>query len=173
MGPDYQPSVSDNQDCLVEGGAIAQQRVALVATQLAAGLKVVGALATGTLHLLAVARPREGNQAGTVGADAVVGNEAVEIGATDNQPDLVARPQHVGRIVVFLGRGNDVVFLALLSAVALCQHVAQAVVVDTGVDVDIAACRPTGGEDDAGLMPLHIETETAGVAMTDGVVFLA
>ena len=166
-------SVAYHEGILVEHGAVAQEGIALIAGEDVAGLEVVGAMTTGTLHLLAVAGPYEGQQGRTVRADAVVGSKSVEIGAADNESYLVAGSEHIDLVVFLLGGGDVVVFLTLLAAIALCQHMAKAVVVNPGIDIDISSGGATGRKNDTCFMALHVKTETAGIAMTNWIVFFA
>ena len=166
-------SVAHHKGVLVEHGVVAKEGVAIVAGENISGFKVVGAVTFAAEHLLAVASPYEGQQIRTVGANAVVGSKPVEIGVANNESYLVAGSTHVGLVVVFLVGGDEVVFLALLATVALCQHMAKAVVVDTRINIDIGSGRATGRENDTGFMALHIKTKTAGEPMTDWIVLFA
>ena len=101
----------------VEGAEIAQEGFAWLAIGDAAGFQIVGALAFGTGHLLAVASPVECLQIGAVRAAAVVSPEAVEVGHADDDADIVAGSEDTGGALLDF-RTDDVILARRLTVVA-------------------------------------------------------
>lgn len=89
-------SVPGAEQGAIEGAEIAQEGFAWLAIRDAASFQIVGTLAFGTGHLLAVARPVECLQISAVRAAAVVGPEPVEVGHADDEADIVAGSEDTG-----------------------------------------------------------------------------
>ena len=104
-------------DGAVEAAVIAQKRVSVVATDDAARLQVVGAMAFRTGHLLAVAREIHRLQALAGRTGTVVGPETVEVGETDKETDAVTGTEHIAGVVLAIGT-DDIVLAGCLAIVA-------------------------------------------------------
>ena len=153
----------------VEIAEIAHQRLAFVAFCDAARLQFVGALAAGTLHLLTIAGEVHRSEIRTVGATAVVGPQAVEVCAADEETDIVAGTQSEEQIVLLVG-ADDVVLTRGLAVVA--GHVDVAICglgIAAGGHIDVGARTLDGSEQQTRRVLVVTEREVAGIAAADEV----
>ncbi len=77
----------------IERAAVASQTLTFIATDNIACIKQIGAIATATDNLLAIARPTQSLEHRAIGTSCIVGTRSIEIGTTDNQPNVVAGTQ--------------------------------------------------------------------------------
>ena len=152
----------------VERTIVAHERTALIATENGSCFQFVCTLTAGTNHLLAIARPVHGLQAGAVRTRTVVGPQTVEIGSADKESDAVAGSQHVAGIVFEIG-ADHVVFLRCLIVVAVHIDMTDAgLSVALGCHIDISAWILRSGKEQAGGVLLVAEDKTADKFSADG-----
>ena len=109
--------IPGTQQHAVEGAEIAHERISVVTADDAPRLQVIDALALATVDLLAVAREIEGLIAATVGTEAVIGPETIEVGQSDDEAYAVAGTELEGGVVLLVG-GDDIVLTGCLAVVA-------------------------------------------------------
>jgi hypothetical protein len=77
----------------IERAAVASQTLTFIATDNIACIKQIGAIATATDNLLAIARPVQSLEHRAIGTSGIVGTRSIEIGTSYNQPNVVAGTQ--------------------------------------------------------------------------------
>ena len=77
----------------IEGAAVASQTLTFFATDNIASIKQIGAIATATNNLLAIARPVQSLEHRAIGTSGIVGTWSIEIGTSYNQSNVVAGTQ--------------------------------------------------------------------------------
>lgn len=159
-----------NQPRAVELTAVEQQRLTVIATDDGASIEHIGAFASATGHLLAVAGERQRLQALAVGTAAVVGHGAVEVRTADDESRLVAASQLERAVVLVVAAYNNV--FRRRSRLVACDidvtHCRAAVAL--GRDADIHAGTLDGCEGETRRVQLVLQHEVTGIATTVGIV---
>ena len=136
----------------IESAVIAPQALALFATDNIACVKQIGAITLATNNLLTIARPVQCLEHRAIGTSGIVGTRSIEIGATDNQPNVVAGTQLKTQFVLD-SRADDVILVSDRGVVAPYKHMAWSVLaIAMSGDTSIAAWTLYSGDKNGGGM---------------------